>query len=61
MYRGSLTRLSPEILQELEQIDQQGKPIPGQKAYKPNAQPKIVFIVVGKRSVQSVYASFHSF
>lgn len=34
----------------MEQIGQDGQPIPGQKAYKPSAQPKIVFIVVGKRS-----------
>lgn len=45
----SLTCISSVILQEMEQINEQGKPIPGQKAYKPDAQPKIVFIVVGKR------------
>ncbi|KZT69027.1 Piwi-domain-containing protein [Daedalea quercina L-15889] len=38
-----------QILRDMDQINQNGQPILGQKAYKSGALPKITFIVVGKR------------
>ena len=33
----------------MDKINRDGQPILGDKAYKATSQPKIVFIVVGKR------------